>query len=260
MKELTKLELVAYDDDDKWVFSRYTTIQELAKNVPDFDKYYYRLAIFQLFQFPIYKTDRTKHTIQHFGVSLTSDREMRMTLQNIIEFELNRFIQKYREKNKRKRKPDPEDYLYLLLMEVAIYSEVMNKINQSTHKDVENAIRVFKGIDKRVRKITNLNDVKGASGIYMLVFDAYNACYVGQAKDMKARILKHWSCGNGKKVDMFRALDTTRIYVLPLEGDEYRAKVNPLEYYLTKTIPSYVLVNAIVGGSPAWQEATGLYK
>ena len=257
MKELTKLELVAYDDDDKWVFSRYTTIQELAKGVPDFDKYYYRLG---LFRFAGYKTNRCRQTVNYFGVELSSDREMNMTLQGLIEYDLNSYIAKFRGKNKGKRKPDPEDYLGMLLYEMARYSAVMNKINQSMPVDVENAIKVFKGIDDRTRKITNLNDVKGASGIYMLIFDAYNACYVGQSKDMKARILKHWSCGNGKKADMFRALDTTRIYTLTLNSDEYNEKVDATEYYLTKAIPSYVLVNAIAGGKPDWQEATGLYK
>ena len=257
MKELTKLELKAYDDNDELVFSRYTTLQELSKDIPDFDKYYYRLG---LFTYPSHKTDRTQRTIKHFGIDLTSDREMRMTLQSLIEYDLNGYIAKYKEKNKRKRKPDPVDYLEIILMEFIRYSQVMEKMNQSTPKDIETAIKTFKGFDERVRKITNLNDIKNTSGIYMLVFDAYNACYVGQAKDMKARILKHWSCGNGKKVDMFRALDTTRIFVLPLEGDEYKDKVNEIEYYMTKEIPSYVLVNDVVGGTPAWQEATGLYK
>lgn len=257
MKELTKLELRAYDENGKCVYSGYTTIQELVKELKDYDKYYYELGMFKyLFK----HCDRTRHTVKHFGINLTSNREMRMNLQDILEYRLNGFIQRYREKNKRKRKPDPEDYLGVILYTVVIYSNLMNKINQSTPKDVTNAIKVFKGLDDRVRKITNLNDIKGASGIYMLVFDAYNACYIGQAKDMKARILKHWSTGFGSSADMFRALDTTRIFVLPLEGDEYRAKVNPMEYYLTKMIPSYTLVNAVVGGSPAWQEATGLYK
>lgn len=257
----TRLQLKAYDDDDNLVFTRDATIQELAKEKEDFDKYYYRLEMLTpYFLPPSWRTDRTRHTIKHFGVTLTSNREMRMTLQNLVEYDLNSYIQKYREKNKGKRVPDPENYLQIILYEINRFTEVMNKINKSTPKDVQNAIKVFKKVDDRVRKIINLNDIKNTSGIYMLVFDAYNACYIGQAKDMKARILKHWSCGNGKKVDMFRALDTTRIFVLPLEGDEYRKKVNSIEYYLIKTIPSYVLVNVAAGGVPAWQEATGQYK
>ena len=257
MKELTKLRLCAYDDEDKHIFTRFTTIQELAKEVKDFDKYYYRL---DLFRWDRYQTPRQRQTINHFGVKVTSDREMRMTLQGLTEIVLNEYIQEYRAKNKRKRKPDPKNYLEEVLEWASVYTKIMNKINQSTHKDVERAIKEFKKVDDRVYKLKDLNDVKEVSGMYMLVLDAYNACYIGQSTDMKRRITAHWANKFGPKIDMFRPLDTTRIYVLPLEGDEYRATVDSIEYYLTKVISSFTLLNSMTGGKLNWQEATGLYE
>ena len=80
----------------------------------------------------------------------------------------------------------------------------------------------------RFKEITDLQDITGAVGIYILVLDKYKQVYIGKSegqKGMKSRILSHW---NGKKefsrlifgsvessilsIDSFGALDTTRIF------------------------------------------------
>ncbi len=252
---LTVLKLRAYDEDDKLCFSTCTTIQDLAKNIENYEDYYYRLG---LFEFSRFKTQRKKQTVHHFGLDLTTKGEFKMSIQTLTEHDLNSFIQKYREKNKRKRKPDTTDYLQIVLYQIERYSAVMNNASKSTHKDIEKAIKVFKSIDNGVKLIRDLNVLDGISGIYLLILDNYNLCYVGQAANMKKRILNHWQKSDGTRIDMFKALDTTRIYALPLLGDDYIERTNAIEHELVERIPDYVTINVMAGGKPDWLEANGL--
>ena len=81
--------------------------------------------------------------------------------------------------------------------------------------------------NKKVRQIFDLNDCKEMCGIYVLVLDEYKQVYIGQAKDIKKRVMQHWSKqkpfdrlifggvnNSVLSIDCFGALDTTRIFVL----------------------------------------------
>ena len=59
------------------------------------------------------------------------------------------------------------------------------------------------------------------TGLYFLILDKYNRCYVGQSNDIKRRIQTHWSKVNYATtgIDMFKAYDTTRIYVNPVKKE-----------------------------------------
>ena len=76
------------------------------------------------------------------------------------------------------------------------------------------------------KEIKDLREVDGESGYYIMVLDKYCQVYIGTSKDIKRRIMSHWSKtkqfdrlifgtieNSILSVDSFRALDTTRIFV-----------------------------------------------
>lgn len=113
----------------------------------------------------------------------------------------------------------------------------------------------------RFNEITDLQDVAGVSGVYILVLDKYKQVYIGKsesAKGMKTRILSHW---NGNKefsrlifgdvensilsIDVFGALDTTRIFVR-----EYRwaQDLDATEKKLVESFDVRYRLNRVAGG------------
>lgn len=113
----------------------------------------------------------------------------------------------------------------------------------------------------KFREITDLQDLVGISGIYILVLDKYKQVYIGKSdssKGMKSRILSHWS---GKKefsrlifgdvensilsIDVFGALDTTRIFVR-----EYRwsQDLDAVERKLVEAFDTKFRLNRVAGG------------
>lgn len=78
-------------------------------------------------------------------------------------------------------------------------------------------------------QVKDLNSLLNNCGYYLLVLDNYKQLYVGASGDIKKRITQHWSrvipsaqmishalSIHYLPVDSFRALDTTRVYVLGL--------------------------------------------
>lgn len=113
----------------------------------------------------------------------------------------------------------------------------------------------------RFKEIFDLKDVEGISGMYILVLDKYKQAYIGKsnsAKGMKGRILSHW---NGNKefsrlifgdvensilpIDVFGALDTTRIFVR-----EYRwwQGLDEAEKKLVEQFDARYRLNRVAGG------------
>lgn len=113
----------------------------------------------------------------------------------------------------------------------------------------------------KFREVTDLQDIAGKSGIYILVLDKYKQVYIGKsesAKGMKSRILHHW---NGNKefsrlifgdvensilsIDVFGALDTTRIFVR-----EYRwsQDLDATEKKLVGQFDTRYRLNRVAGG------------
>lgn len=85
---------------------------------------------------------------------------------------------------------------------------------------------------KDCKEITDLKECDNVKGIYIMVLDKYKQIYIGQAVDIKRRILQHWSrkfpfdrllYGNIStrvydsiiSINCFGAFDTTRIFVIP---------------------------------------------
>lgn len=94
-------------------------------------------------------------------------------------------------------------------------------------------------------QITDLNSLKGISGIYLMILDNYNNCYIGQSNDMKRRIQRHWSRKDylsGHGIDLYKAKDTTRIFAFPTVKDlDDKEKIFIQEF-------KYDTINSLPGG------------
>ena len=124
-------------------------------------------------------------------------------------------------------------------------------------EDFEKALSKLLKSNKKIREVLDLDSCKGISGIYIMVLDGYKQMYIGQASDIKRRILKHWSTKKpfdrlifGRvdnsilSIDSFGALDTTRIFVL----ETYALDVS--EKMAVGKIPGIYKLNRIGGGRP----------
>ena len=112
---------------------------------------------------------------------------------------------------------------------------------------------------KNFESVYDLNEYRQVEGIYVLVLDQYKQVYIGQAKDIKDRVLEHW---RAKKhfltliwgdvetsvlsIDVFGCLDTTRIFALKTKTEWER---NEAEKVLVKAMNSKYLLNRTVGGN-----------
>ncbi|MBR5314880.1 MAG: hypothetical protein IKU45_05675, partial [Clostridia bacterium] len=137
------------------------------------------------------------------------------------------------------------------------YDKNIAYFKQITKEEFEDALQSLITSNKKFREIIDLNDCSKMSGIYVMVLDEYKQVYIGQALDIKQRILSHW---NRRKpfdrllfgsvndsvlsIDSFGALDTTRIFVLETDN------LNSYEIKLQKKILSGYKLNRMAGGVP----------
>lgn len=105
-------------------------------------------------------------------------------------------------------------------------------------------------------KITDLSKYSLKSGFYLMVMDEYCQFYLGCSKDLKKRIMRHWSQVmpldrlvlfsaemSKLSIDSFCALDTTRIYILLANEDS----LNDEDRYINM-LPDKFLANRNKGG------------
>jgi len=118
------------------------------------------------------------------------------------------------------------------------------------------AVAVMLEQNRQLLPVTDLRELDGKRGLYVMVLDEYRQTYIGQSVDMRRRIKAHWA-GTKKldrlvfgavhesvmSIDAFRALDTTRIFaaVTP-RGNELEARV-------VKSFPANYRLNRIDGGT-----------
>ena len=123
--------------------------------------------------------------------------------------------------------------------------------------EFEEALHQLIKSNKMIKQVLDLNECKEMRGIYIMVLDEYKQVYIGQAKDIKKRIMSHWSkqksfdrllFGNVNdsvlSIDSFGALDTTRIFAFETDNLDY------YEMKLQNTIPSAFKLNRMGGGVP----------
>lgn len=141
--------------------------------------------------------------------------------------------------------------------EAALENFDLNKafFNRLSGKDFAEALNEVLGKYKNLKPVTDLAEVDGVEGIYVMVLDLYKQAYVGEAADIRKRIKGHWS---GTKefdrlmipdketsvlsIDSFRALDTTRIFAART------SRRFAMEKRLVNAFPPDFLLNRVDGG------------
>jgi len=137
------------------------------------------------------------------------------------------------------------------------FDKNMAYFKQIATEEFEYALQTLIASNKKIRQVFDLNDCNKTSGIYVMVLDEYKQVYIGQSRDIKKRIMTHWSKQKpfdrllfGKvndsvlSIDSFGALDTTRVFVLET-GD-----LDACEIRLQKKISSDYKLNRMAGGVP----------
>ena len=69
----------------------------------------------------------------------------------------------------------------------------MAYFNQIAKEEFEHALQMLITSNKKIRQVSDLNDCNKMSGIYVMVLDKYKQVYIGQSRDIKKRIMSHWS-------------------------------------------------------------------
>lgn len=121
------------------------------------------------------------------------------------------------------------------------------------NKELTRILEYFKYFEK----VTDLNTYEDIPGIYIMVLDEYKQMYIGKTNSLKKRIMTHWT----KKqefdrlifgpvnrsvisINCFGALDTTRLFVYPVD--------DPWCYEIESIIVDYAnkkfILNRVRGG------------
>lgn len=249
-RNLTRIEIDQFDGVDRRIATYCYTLQELAANVPYYSSYYYRPSFFR---YGGIKTSRKKITATHFGVKVSGVGSLSISMPYFVESNLNYEIKNFQKSEEEKRTNGimrEIDYFAGVLAKVGWYEKRLQIMSKSTTEELNSAIQLFIN-SCSAREIFNLNELSNKSGVYMLVLDKYNTCYVGQSVNCKRRILQHWSKSTyftGTGIDMFRAFDTTRIFFCEV-GTAQKNEIDEREHRLVESIPAHVTINELAGGT-----------
>ena len=137
------------------------------------------------------------------------------------------------------------------------YDLNMNFFENLDNKEFDKVVNKIFNKFRNMTEINNLNDVKGTSGVYVLVLQDYKQIYIGESKDIYKRIKQHWNRkpkfdrlifghvnDSVLSIDSFGPLDTTRIFIYKAQYDRQE-----IEDKIVKYIPKHFLINRTRGGS-----------
>ena len=114
--------------------------------------------------------------------------------------------------------------------ELALYNFDLNMayFNALDRDKFNGEIDTFLKEHPAFREVTDLNEYKDVSGIYIMVLDEYKQVYISYSYGIKTSISKHWTRNipldllifkdvrySVLNIDLFKHLDTTRIFVMP---------------------------------------------
>lgn len=237
--KMTITKFKPYKDEELVTYTG--TLDNILRQIANYERYYYRLTALGK------NTNAQKVTDTHFGVTTSSIGSLKLTEADYLNSYLNYIIAEHSKGNRR------YSFWHVLVRDIK-YLEQMELLSKNTEKGFQEAINNFLDTNQRFKEITDLNIVKGIQGLYCLILDEYNVCYIGQASDIRKRIMRHWSKNDyltltGIGIDAFKAKDTTRIYAYPMSEKEY-SSVNTFEYDLVKNIPAQYELNILSGGKP----------
>ena len=207
----TAISIVRYDENDNRLGIHTGTIQEIAKGIKNYKDYYYRVAVLNQ------NTIRERVSTEHFGVKTSCVGGLSFSVEETLNRYLNSMIQKY--------KPGEDFNFYYLLCNFQWYVSALSSLKKNTKEGLERELKKLMKQFPEIKEIRNLNDYKKKTGIYIMVLDGYNTLYIGQAEDIRQRIMRHWSRADyftGTGIDLYKALDTTRIFVLVTSSSRVR--------------------------------------
>lgn len=231
-----------YDYQDREIGKYTGTFTSVFDNIPEANKFYFRVTA-------LGKNDAQGRLFtSHFGVRTTSIGGFKVSEESFINSFLNNNVREYT-MQKARGSVQAEDFNFSYeLIHDFWYIDRMRTIQQNTSEGFHYALERFLRKFTEFQPIEDLNDVKEKIGIYLLVLDGYNVCYLGQSSDIRKRIMRHWSRNDyftGTGIDMFKAKDTTRIYVALTSG---KHETNLLEHQAIDEMPSRYTLNCLAGG------------
>lgn len=200
----------------------------------NFKQYYYRLE-------PFIETPRGKKRVEHFGVAASNEGSNSFDIGIYTNELLNDLVH---------TKRAPHNLREIINSNLGFHYESLNSIASLKHSEFENELSSFLSAFPGFEEIKELQTVKDKSGLYVMVLDDYACCYIGQSKDIKARIQQHWRNINFSTtgVDMFKALDTTRLFAVCSNSKAEQSYIDRMEYELIHSIDRKYLLNCLGGG------------
>ena len=216
----------------------FSTFSEII-DCSNYKNFYYRYDAFP-------KTYQQRINITHFGIRIRPIGSAKLTEGIYCNTCLNSIIQlRAFSSFCGKRYFDP----FIL----PVYYRFASKMDQIAHLD---SAEFNTTVDKLVefwqlQYVLDLSGLSKCCGIYVMVLDEYKQCYIGKSNDIRTRITQHWSRDDtisGYGVDTFRAQDTTRIFILPMEKKAFNKHVDTIEYMMIDSIDEKYLLNIMPGG------------
>ena len=202
---------------------------------PNYADYYYRLD-------PFNRCPRGKKSVEHFGVMVSNEGSNSFDM-GIYSNQFLNYLLSFCE--------TPQELLRYMNLNLKFHYEKIEALSLLDHDSFDKELSSFLSSVQFFGEIYDLSEVKDCSGLYLMVLDDYASCYIGQSKNIKTRIQQHWKKMNYGTIgiDMFKALDTTRIYVLCTSREVTQHMIDKLEYMFIHTIDSKYLLNQLGGGS-----------
>jgi hypothetical protein len=238
-----QISIVMYDENNVPLKVLTGTFESIFSSVARPERFYYRIAILEQ------NTERQRIKDKHFGVGTSCLGGLYFSLEESLNRMLNHMVQNYDK--------DPDQSFYAILRNFWLYAKLIEDSKSNTSECLCKEIDKLRTAYPGLAEITDLNLVKKKTGIYIMVLDKYNLMYVGQAKDIAGRIMRHWSRSDyfdGTGVDLFKAKDTTRIFVMECNP----ADLDEMEYALIDILNKKYLLNQMTGGSIDYHLAEGI--
>ena len=205
----------------------------------NYKDYYYRYDVFP-------GTSRHRIDVTHLGASIHPIGIAKLTEANYCNTCLNGIIQS---RGFRSFCGDKVFDPFIL----PVYYRFAGKMAQIAALDPEDFNKAVETFCKPVpfHNVPDLSELPKVCGIYVLILDEYKQCYIGKSNDIRHRILQHWSKNDvesGYGINTFRALDTTRILIIPVESRAYNELIDEVEFTLIRSMDEKYLLNIMPGG------------
>ncbi|SEA88804.1 GIY-YIG catalytic domain-containing protein [Pseudobutyrivibrio sp. ACV-2] len=245
-----KLPLKRYYYDDLLSENFYGTFKEICERVKGSeDRGYFRFA--GLSQ----NTIKGSEKYDFFNVHGRAKGGCYFDLDELMNRYLNKVMDVYMYGNPLIYRIDPYNF-YHFIFTYAYQTAFINRLLSNDAAEFDNAIDKLQIKYKKIQKISNLDEVKGKKGIYILILKKYKVCYVGQTtNDFRRRIMEHWSADRAfdiQGIDTFKVGDTSDIliYECPV------SKLNDMEQKIIASLPAQFTLNWVKGGEFTIQKET----